>query len=75
MSHERTSVGIGRPSEIEAALAHLERNYDSLNSVVVEQGRMLARLQKRIEQLNDDFKMRDLEPPPAHNVKPPHYSG
>lgn len=74
MSRAEHSPEAQRQAALEAALAHLERNYDSLNAVVVEQGRILVRLQKRLEQMNETFKMQDLDQPSAHNVKPPHYS-
>ena len=33
-----------RLEQAEAALAHLERNFDELNSVVIAQGKTIARL-------------------------------
>lgn len=62
-----------RLNALEAALAHLERNYDALNSVVVAQAKTVARLQKRLEQLDETLKTQDLDRLPAPTTKPPHY--
>lgn len=63
-----------RLERLEAALAHLERNYDALNSVVIEQGRLVGRLQKRLEELGETLQSQEGERFPPHNQKPPHYS-
>ncbi len=57
----------------EAALAHLERQYDQLNAVVIAQARELARLQKRLEELGDSLDTQELERIRGTNPKPPHY--
>lgn len=62
-----------RLTQLEAALAHLERNYDELNSAVVTQAKTIARLQKRLEQLDETVKNVEVERSSAHDVKPPHY--
>ena len=38
-----------RLEQTEASLAHLERNYDELNSVIIDQSRTIIRLQKQLE--------------------------
>jgi uncharacterized coiled-coil protein SlyX len=58
---------------LEAALAHLERNYDALNSMVIAQGRTLSRLQKRLEKFEETLKSQEVERPAPHNARPPHY--
>ncbi len=63
----------GRITQLEAALAHLERNYDALNSVVVAQGKTLLRLQRRLEQLDESLRSQVDAGAPVQNVKPPHY--
>jgi len=73
MKREETSPDQLRLTKLEAALAHLERNYDALNSVVVAQGKTMARLQKRLEQLDETLKNQEPERLPAHNTRPPHY--
>ncbi len=62
-----------RLTDLEAALAHLERNYDALNSVVVAQAKTLARLQKRLDQLDETVNNQELDRPQAATTKPPHY--
>lgn len=59
---------------LEAAIAHLERNYDALNTVVIEQGRQIGRLTKRLEELGETLQSQEGERFPPHNQKPPHYS-
>jgi uncharacterized coiled-coil protein SlyX len=63
-----------RLARTEAALAHLERNYDGLNAVVIDQGRQLARLLKRLEELGQAFQAQEPDRMLPHNQKPPHYS-
>lgn len=58
---------------VEASLAHLERHFDDLNSVVIDQTRLLGRLQKRIDELGQAFDARETERPPQQE-KPPHYA-
>lgn len=62
-----------RLARTEAAMAHLERNFDDLNAVVIDQGKVIARLQKRLEELGKTLESRETERP-AHLEKPPHYS-
>lgn len=69
-----SSTAAARVARLEAALAHLERNYDELNSVVVAQSRALTRLQKRLDKLDETLKTQDTERLPPHNAKPPHYA-
>lgn len=73
MKRAETSPERERLMELEAALAHLERNYDALNSVVVAQGKTMARLQKRLEQLDETLQTQEPDRLPDHNTKPPHY--
>ncbi|MFM8878517.1 MAG: SlyX family protein [Verrucomicrobiota bacterium] len=61
-----------RLEQAEAALAHLERNFDELNSVVIAQGRTIARLQKQLETLGETLRGQDLDRIQPHNQKPPH---
>ena len=59
--------------KIEAHLAHLEKQYDELNKVVIEQGRVLARLQKENTKVSNAVQAMELERIRANNPKPPHY--
>ena len=63
-----------RLEKTEAALAHLERNFDELNSVVIAQGRTITRLQKQLETLGETLRGQDLDRIQPHNQKPPHYA-
>ena len=63
-----------RLERAEAALAHLERNFDELNSVVIAQGKTIARLQRQLETLGETLRGQDLDRIQPHNQKPPHYA-
>ena len=63
-----------RLEQAEAALAHLERNFDELNSVVIAQGKTIARLQRQLETLGETLRGQDLDRIQPHNQKPPHYA-
>lgn len=63
-----------RVEKIEASLAHLERDHDELNGVAIAQGKLIARLQKRLEQLDTALHSQDLERLGSPQQKPPHYS-
>lgn len=62
-----------RLAKIESHLAHLERQYEELNQVVIEQGRSLARLQKESAKVSDAVETMEIERIRANNTKPPHY--
>lgn len=63
----------GRLLKVESALAHLERQHEELNGVVVEQARILARLQKELGRATQALESAELERIRANNQKPPHY--
>ena len=63
-----------RVQKLEASLAHLERNHDELNGVVIAQGKLIARLQKRLEQLDSTVQSQDMDRASSAQQKPPHYS-
>lgn len=62
-----------RLAKIESHLAHLERQYEQLNNVVIEQGRLLARLQKENAKVSESVQTMELERIRTNNPKPPHY--
>ena len=62
-----------RITQLEASVAHLERLFDELNTVVVEQGRRLARLEERLEQVAQLFEGGELDRLRQVQEKPPHY--
>ena len=63
-----------RLDRAEAALAHLERNFDALNSVVIDRGKLIARLQRQLETLGQTLRAQDGDRIAPHNQKPPHYA-
>ena len=76
MNEQKNGVGEGaeRLARIESHLAHLERQYEELNGVVVEQARLLARLQKENSKVSNAVESMEMERIGANNAKPPHYS-
>ena len=62
-----------RWAKMETHLAHLERQYDQLNQVVIEQGRLLARLEKENAKMSKALHTMELDKIRANNPKPPHY--
>lgn len=62
-----------RIEQLEASVAHLERLYDQLNQVVVEQAKTLARLITQQKQLSDTITQAELDRIRSTNAKPPHY--
>ena len=63
-----------RVEKLEASLAHLERNHDELNGVAIAQGKLIARLQKRLEQLDTTLQSQELDRLGPAQQKPPHYA-
>lgn len=59
--------------KVESALAHLECQHEELNGVVVEQSRIIARLQKELGRATQALESAELERIRANNQKPPHY--
>lgn len=63
----------GRIDRIEASVAHLDRLLEQLNDALVEQGRHVIRLQKRVDQLAEGLEARDAASNPMPIERPPHY--
>jgi uncharacterized coiled-coil protein SlyX len=63
-----------RLAKLESDHAHLERQYDALNGVAIDQGKLLSRLQKRLGQIDEAMQSQDLERVRETNQKPPHYA-
>ena len=63
-----------RLERAEAAVAHLEHQYDQLNRVVVEQSKLLERLRKQLERLTETLETQELERIRGTSAKPPHSS-
>jgi len=62
-----------RLNRIESHLAHVERLHDELNEVVVEQSKLLKKLQTQMRRVSDSMETAELERIRATNPKPPHY--
>lgn len=62
-----------RLEQIESHLAHLERQYDDLNAVVIEQGKQIRKLQTLQQRTSHTVETIELERIKATNAKPPHY--
>ena len=62
-----------RLEKIETHFAHLEHQFEQLNNVVIEQGRLLARLQKAHAKVSQTVETIELEKIRANNPKPPHH--
>ncbi len=71
---ERERELLARLEGLEASHAHLERQYDELNGAVIEQGKLINRLQKRLEQLDTTLQAQELERLGNSQQKPPHYA-
>jgi SlyX protein len=63
----------GDLEKLESHIAHLEHQVEQLNSVVVEQGKWLARLKKEVQRQSNAMQTLELERMKGNNQKPPHY--
>jgi uncharacterized coiled-coil protein SlyX len=59
--------------KIESHLSHLERQYEQLNQVVIEQGRIIAKLQRENAKVSAAVQTMELDRIRANNTKPPHF--
>ena len=62
-----------RIEKLESHVAFLERQYEELNQVVIEQGRALARIQAELARASETLQAAEIERIRANNPKPPHY--
>lgn len=58
---------------LEAHLSHVERQNDALNEVVIEQGKLLKKLQTQVGRLSDSVVTTEIDRIKSTNPKPPHY--
>jgi len=63
---------INRLERIEAHLAHLERQVEQLNAVVIEQGKLLDQMKKQVQRQSAVLETVELERIQANNPRPPH---
>jgi uncharacterized coiled-coil protein SlyX len=62
-----------RLERLEAALAHLERQVEQLNEVLIQQGRVMDGLKKQVQRQSAVLETIELERIQANQTKPPHY--
>lgn len=62
-----------RIAKLESHITHLEHQHEQLNAVVIEQGRVLARIQRELAKTSDAVQSMEVERIRANNPKPPHY--
>lgn len=62
-----------RIKKLESQLAFLERQYEQLNEVVIQQSRQLVRLQAEVGRANQTLTGIELERVRTNTQKPPHY--
>ena len=62
-----------RLEKLETNVAHLERQYEQLNEVVLEQARQLKRMQSVQQRVSQTMETLELDRIKATNPKPPHY--
>ena len=60
-------------ARIESSLAHLERQFEELNEVIIEQGRVLKRLMAQQQRIAETVEKEELDRIRSTNPKPPHY--
>ena len=62
-----------RIEKLESNIAFLERQFEELNKVVIDQGRALTRIQSELARASDALQAVEIERIRANNPKPPHY--
>jgi SlyX protein len=62
-----------RIDQLESHFAHLEHQVEQLNGVVIEQGKLLARLRKEVQRQSSAMQTLELERIKSNVQKPPHY--
>jgi uncharacterized coiled-coil protein SlyX len=62
-----------RLERLESHMAHLERQYEQLNQVVIEQGKVIKKLQAHQQRIAESIETTEMERIKATSSKPPHY--
>ena len=62
-----------RMDKLETNLAHLEHQVEEMNSVIVEQGKLIERLKKDVQRQTTAMQSLELERIQSNQQKPPHY--
>ena len=62
-----------RLEKLESHVAHLERHLEQLNTVVIEQGKLLDQIRKETQRQSTFMQSLEIERAKSNNEKPPHY--
>ncbi len=62
-----------RLERLESHVAHLERQYEELNGVVIEQAALIKKLQSHQQRLAASVENSELDRIKSTNARPPHY--
>ena len=62
-----------RMDKLESHVAHLERQVEQLNGVIIDQGKLLDRLKKEVQRQSSILQTLELERMKSNVQKPPHY--
>jgi uncharacterized coiled-coil protein SlyX len=62
-----------RLQRLESHVAHLEHQYEELNQVIIEQSRVIKRLQNQQQRIAESVETAELDRIKSTNAKPPHY--
>ncbi|HXG49335.1 MAG TPA: SlyX family protein [Methylomirabilota bacterium] len=61
-----------RLNRLETHIAHLEKQYEELNEVMIEQGRALRKLQAAQQRIAETIETAELDRIQSTRVRPPH---
>jgi uncharacterized coiled-coil protein SlyX len=62
-----------RIERLESHITHLEHQLEQMNSVVIEQGKLLERLRKQVQLHARTLEDSEIEKVKANNPRPPHH--
>jgi uncharacterized coiled-coil protein SlyX len=62
-----------RFARLESHIAHLEHQVEQLNGVVVEQAKIIGRMEKQVRLHARTLETSEIEQVKANNPKPPHH--
>ena len=62
-----------RLEHLESQLAHLDRQYEQLNQVVIDQAKTLRKMQATQQRMAETVETAELDRVKSTNAKPPHY--
>lgn len=59
--------------ELEKRITHLEKFIDELNEVAIDQGKMIDRLKRELDDLKEKSQSSPVDPSHPADERPPHY--